>query len=79
MALPAALRALALARKQGPLRVAGRFATAQQWLDNRFPDYQRKVEAYLREQLGSPPGGNDWVSIAGKYTERFSDFLQDVQ
>ena len=40
---------------------------------------QRGVEQYLRAQLGAPPAGKSWQQIAGKYPERFADYLQDIQ
>ena len=39
---------------------------------------QRGVESYLRATLGAPPAGKNWAQIAGKYPERFADYLQDV-
>lgn len=39
---------------------------------------QRGVESYLRAQLGAPPAGKTWAQIAGKYPQRFIDYLQDM-
>ena len=39
---------------------------------------QHGVESYLRAQLGAPPAGKNWQQIAGKYPERFADYLQDM-
>ena len=36
------------------------------------------TEAKLRAQLGAPPSGHDWISIASKYQERFEDYLTDI-
>lgn len=78
MAIPAAIRALRQARKKGPLRVSGRFATQSQWLARNFPGYEEGIESYLVAQLGRAPTGLNWVQIAAKYADRFSDFLQDA-
>ena len=39
---------------------------------------QRNVESYLRAQLGAPPAGKTWAQIAGKYPEKFIDYLEDI-
>ena len=33
-------------------------------------------ESRLRAQLGAPPRGKSWVSIANKYQDRFAAFLR---
>lgn len=38
----------------------------------------RGVESWLRAQLGAPPSGKTWQQIAGKYPERFADYLQEL-
>lgn len=37
------------------------------------------VEGYLRQQLGAPPSGMNWFQIASKYSERFADYLSEVE
>jgi len=64
----------ALLQRKDPL--TGRFlpkATARRTISR-----QRQVENYLRAQLGAPPSGKNWIEIASKYAERFSDFLNEV-
>lgn len=39
---------------------------------------QRSMEQYLRSVLGAPPAGKSWAQIAGKYPERFEDFLEGL-
>ena len=38
---------------------------------------ERGVEQWLRAQLGAPPAGKTWQSIASKYPDRFVDYLED--
>lgn len=33
-------------------------------------------ESRLRSQLGAPPRGKSWVSIANRYAERFAAYLR---
>lgn len=40
---------------------------------------ERGIEQYLRSQLGAPPSGKNWISIASKYAERFQDYLEELQ
>ena len=40
---------------------------------------QQKVESWLRAQLGAPPAGKTWAQIAGKYPQRFMDYLEDLE
>jgi len=40
---------------------------------------QQKVESWLRAQLGAPPAGKTWAQIAGKYPQRFLDYLEDLE
>ena len=58
-----------LERRRGP---GGRFLTSARATE------QRGIESYLRAQLGAPPRGKSWSQIAGKYPERFIDYLQDL-
>lgn len=58
-----------LERRRG---LGGRF------LSSARANAQRGIESFMRSQLGAPPGGKSWVQIAGKYPERFIDFLEDV-
>ena len=37
------------------------------------------VENYMRAQLGAPPSGKSWVQIAGKYPDRFADYLAEIE
>lgn len=63
-----------LLKRKDPL--TGRFlpkATAPRIISD-----QRKIENYLRAQLGAPPSGQNWINIASKYAERFEDFLSEV-
>lgn len=39
---------------------------------------QQQVEQWLRAQLGAPPAGKMWAQIAGKYPDRFTDYLEDL-
>lgn len=39
---------------------------------------QQGVENFLRAQLGAPPAGKSWAQIAGKYPDRFIDYLEDL-
>lgn len=56
-----------LERRRG---AGGRFVTKARATQN------RSIESYLRAQLGAPPAGKNWQQIAGKYPERFMDFLE---
>ena len=58
-----------LEMRRGP---GGRFITKARAV------HQRGVESYLRAQLGAPPAGKTWAQIAGKYPERFIDYLQEL-
>ncbi len=58
-----------LERRRGP---GGRFLSRQ------GAKHQRGVESYLRAQLGAPPAGKTWAQIAGKYPQRFIDYLEDL-
>ena len=58
-----------LERRRGP---GGRFLSAGRATE------QRGIESYLRAQLGAPPAGKTWVQIAGKYPQRFIDYLEDL-
>lgn len=63
-----------LLKRKDPL--TGRFlpkATAGRTISR-----QRGVEEYLRAQLGAPPSGMNWITIASKYAERFEDYLEDA-
>lgn len=63
-----------LLSRKDPL--TGRFlpkATAQRTLSR-----QKRIEQYLRAQLGNPPSGKNWLQIASKYAERFEDYLSEV-
>lgn len=53
--------------------ITGRFLTRA------AADRRRGVESFLRAQLGAPPSGKSWVAIAGKYPDRFEDFLQGFE
>ncbi len=57
-----------LERRRGP---GGRFVTSAR------ASKQRGIESYLRAQLGAPPAGKSWAQIAGKYPQRFIDYLQE--
>jgi len=59
-----------LERRRGP---GGRFLSASRARE------QRGVEQWLRAQLGAPPAGKTWAQIAGKYPDRFIDYLEDLQ
>lgn len=59
-----------LERRRGP---RGRF------LSRSAAKKQRGIENFLRAQLGAPPAGKTWQQIAGKYPDRFIDYLQDLQ
>ena len=37
---------------------------------------ERAKENFLRQQLGKPPRGNNWVTIAAKYPDRFADYTE---
>ena len=56
-----------LEQRRGP---GGRFITKSRATQN------RSIEAYLRAELGAPPAGKQWQQIAGKYPERFADYVQ---
>jgi len=58
-----------LERRRGP---GGRFLTKT------AAGRQRGVEQYLRAQLGAPPAGKTWMSIASKYPDRFTDYLEGL-
>ncbi len=58
-----------LEKRRGP---GGRFVTKSRATQN------RGIESYLRAQLGAPPSGKSWQQIAGKYPERFVDYLEDI-
>ena len=58
-----------LERRRGP---TGRFLTSAR------ATQQRGVESYLRAQLGAPPAGKTWAQIAGKYPQRFIDYLDEL-
>lgn len=49
--------------------IGGRFVTKSRAAQN------RGIEAALRAELGAPPAGKQWQQIAGKYPERFADYL----
>ena len=38
-------------------------------------DRFRNIETALRAELGAPPAGKTWQQIAGKYPERFMDYV----
>ena len=59
-----------LEQRRGP---GGRFLTKA------ASGRQRGVESYLRAELGAPPRGKSWLQIAGKYPERFENYLQDAR
>ncbi len=40
---------------------------------------ERSKEAFLRSKWGAPPAGKSWMQIAGKYPERFVDYLEELQ
>lgn len=67
-------KAAELARRRDP--ITGRFIS--KIAAARRPDPLR-LESFLRNQLGAPPAGLNWVTIAAKYTDRFEDFLADFQ
>lgn len=58
-----------LERRRG---AGGRFVTKARAAQN------RSVESYLRAALGAPPAGKNWQQIAGKYPERFIDYLEGI-
>ena len=58
-----------LEMRRGP---GGRFLTRQGAVR------QQQVEQWLRAQLGAPPAGKMWAQIAGKYPDRFTDYLEDL-
>lgn len=53
--------------------VTGRFQSAE------LAASQRAQEAWLRQKLGRPPAGQNWVRIASKYGERFGDLIDEMQ
>lgn len=53
--------------------VSGRFISKSQAAS------KRAQEAWLRNTLGRPPAGQNWVRIASKYGERFADLLGEMQ
>ena len=40
---------------------------------------KREQEAWLRNKLGRPPAGQNWVRIAAKYGARFGDLIDEMQ
>ena len=58
-----------LERRRG---AGGRFVTKARATQN------RSMESFLRAQLGAPPAGKNWQQIAGKYPERFADFIEGI-
>jgi len=52
-------------------RRGGVFAKAKDYLRQ-----ERAKEAYLRSIWGSPPSGNSWLLLAGKYPDRFEEYLE---
>lgn len=62
-------RQFELESRRGP---GGRFLT------RKAAARQQGVEQFLRAQLGPPPAGKSWAQIAGKYPDRFIDYLEDL-
>jgi hypothetical protein len=60
-----------------PLRspITGRFISAAA---AKAVPKRRDIESCLRAKRGSPPRGKSWFAIAGRYPERFEDFLADT-
>jgi Ni/Co efflux regulator RcnB len=58
-----------LEQRRGP---GGRF------LSRAASTRQKGVESYLRAQLGAPPAGKTWAQIAGKYPQRFIDYMDEL-
>jgi len=52
---------------------SGRFGTKAQG------SLRRRMESYLRAELGAPPAGKNWHQIASKYPERFENYLEGIQ
>ena len=52
---------------------SGRFGTKAQG------SLRRRMETYLRAELGAPPAGKSWHQMASKYPERFEDYLEGIQ
>ena len=72
--------------KRGRRRVSKAAYRAQQWRIRGGKagtaarlKRQQGVESFMRAQLGAPPAAKSWQQIAGKYPERFADYLQDIQ
>jgi len=85
-----AIKAKARAKRLAAERARGLYRYPAGWTDSKGKALggkfmskaaaarQRGVESYLRAQLGAPPAGKQWAQIAGKYPERFADYLQDM-
>ena len=57
-----------LEQRRGP---GGRFISKSRASQN------KNIEAALRAELGAPPAGKEWFTIAAKYPERFADYVSD--
>jgi len=53
-------------------KITGRFLSKENAL------LERQKNAWLTNVLGRPPAGQEWIKIAAKYADRFSDLLQDM-
>ena len=69
--------------KRGRRRVSKSAFNSQQWrmrggkagtIARR--KHARDIETAMRADLGAPPAGHQWNVIAGKYSERFEDYLE---
>ncbi len=53
-------------------KITGRFLSKENAL------LERQKNAWLTNVLGRPPAGQEWIKIAAKYADRFSDLLRDM-
>lgn len=50
-----------------------------QFISKSLASRNEAIEKALRAKWGAPPAGKTWQQIAGKYPERFLDYLDDIQ
>ena len=39
---------------------------------------KNRIERFMRSELGAPPAGKEWFTIAAKYPERFADYTEGL-
>ncbi len=72
--------------KRGHWRVSASAYRSQQWRIHGGKAGTRlkragiaEMESAMRAELGAPPAGKQWTTLANKYPERFADYTDEIR